>query len=147
MKEQNDSIHIRFTAYITAAIRNRRIKYLAQRNKHNWQEIGQIDLQENLHVNFDEQFHSYLSEQSAFLLDDWEHIQEFVEMVENRRLSRALNCLKERDRKIIFARLFGEQSFVEIGTMFDMKPKQAEMTYYYVLRKLRRELEAKRDEF
>lgn len=147
MKEQNDSIHIRFTAYVAAAIRNRRIKYLAQRNKYNWLEIEQIDLQKSLHVNFDEQVHSYLCERSSFLMDDWERVEDFMEQIEDRGLARALNCLKERDRKILFARLFGEQSFIELGTMFDMKPKQAEMAYYYVIRKLRREMEAKKDEF
>ena len=147
MKEINDSIHIRFTAYVAAAIRNKRIKYLAQRDKHNWLEIEQIDLQERLYVNFDEQVHSYLCEPSAFLMDDWEYIEEFMEHVEDRRLVRALNYLKERDRKILFARLFGEQSFIELGTMFDMTPKQVERAYYYVLRKLRRKMEAESDEF
>lgn len=34
----------------------------------------------------------------------------------------------------------------ELGKQFQMEPKQAEMAYYYVLRKLRKELNGK-DEF
>lgn len=30
---------------------------------------------------------------------------------------------------------------MELGEKFGMKPKQAEMAYYYVIRKLRKELE------
>lgn len=48
----------------------------------------------------------------------------------------------------LFARVFGELTFEELGEKFDMKPKQAEMAFYYILRKLRKELEVSgKDEF
>ena len=48
----------------------------------------------------------------------------------------------------MFARVFGELTFAELGEKFEMQPKQAEMAYYYVIRKLRKELEVNhKDEF
>lgn len=44
-------------------------------------------------------------------------------------------------------KLFGELSFDELGTMVGLQPKQAEMAYFYTIRKLRKELGAKKDEF
>lgn len=68
-------------------------------------------------------------------------------MLESEKLFRAVNRLKERERKLLFARVFGELTFAELGSKFGMKPKQAEMAYYYVIRKLRKELEVRNGEF
>lgn len=46
----------------------------------------------------------------------------------------------------MFARVYGELTFAQLGERFHMEPKQAEMAYYYVLRKLRKEMGGK-DEF
>lgn len=67
-------------------------------------------------------------------------------LLESDRLVKAINRLKDRDRTLLFARVYGELTFAELGKQFQMEPKQAEMAYYYVLRKLRKELNGK-DEF
>ena len=59
----------------------------------------------------------------------------------------ALYGLKEKHKKILFARLFGELTFQQIGEKFGMTEKQAEAVYFYVITKLRKEMEGKRDEF
>ena len=87
------------------------------------------------------QFHDYIGEQTAFVLHDWERFEELLVMLESEKLLKAIDKLKERDRRLLFARVFGELTFTELGEKFDMKPKQAEMAYYYVIRKLRKELE------
>ena len=48
--------------------------------------------------------------------------------------------MKDRDRELLFARVYGGLAFAELGERFRMEPKQAEMAYYYVLRKLRKEM-------
>lgn len=62
-------------------------------------------------------------------------------LLDSEKLLRAINRLKERDRKMLFARVFGELTFVQIGEIVDMEPKQAEARFYYILRKLKKELE------
>ena len=90
---------------------------------------------------------SYQVEQSAFIVMDWERFEEFITTLESRGLFHALDGLKERHKKILFARLFGELTFREIGEKFGMTEKQAEAVYFYIITKLRKEMEGKRDEF
>lgn len=87
-KKQTGSVQNRFTAYLMAAVANKRISYMEQRNRQ-----------------------------------------------------------KERERGILFARVFGELNFVELGEKFGMEPKQAEMAYYYIVRKLRKGMGVRKDEF
>lgn len=47
----------------------------------------------------------------------------------------------------MFARVFGELDFAELGEKFGMEPKQAEMAYYYIIRKLRKGMGVRKDEF
>lgn len=64
---------------------------------------------------------------------------------DNSKLVKALANLNRKEKNVIFARIIGELSFKEIGAMLNLKPKQAEMLYYYVLRKLRKELKNKNE--
>ena len=147
MSEETKDIQNRFTAYLNRAIRNRKLNYIEQRSRHILSFSEDIDASKKGHLDFEEQFYSYLGEQTAFLFRDWKRIQEFMELVENRKLVKALGRLKERDRELLFAKIFGELSFVEMGELFHLEPKQAERAYYYVLRRLRQELGVRRDEF
>ena len=71
-----------------------------------------------------------------------------MKLLESKKLMKALSRLKEYERRLLFARVFGELTFEELGEKFDMKPKQAEMAFYYILRKVRKEMEVSReDEF
>ena len=113
-------------------------KYLLQR------ETVLEDQEIKRYLDFEKQYQNYLGEQEDFVLEDWEKFREFMLVLESDNLMRALNKLKEREHKLLFARVFGEMTFEELGRKFGMKPKQAEMSYYYILRKLRKELEVKK---
>lgn len=134
-----DSVQNRFTAYLVAAVTNKRIRYMEKKKKN--QEIIQTDLLENSYLDFEFQYHEYIGEKMEFIHQDWEKFDELLTLLENEKLWKALEQLKERERRILFARVFAEFTFEELGERFDMKPKQAEMAYYYVIRKLRKELE------
>ena len=101
----------------------------------------QIELLEKNYLDFDMQYHDYIGDQTSFVFRDWERFEELLVLLESETLLKAIDRLKNRDRRILFARVFGELTFVELGEKFGMKPKQAEMAYYYVIRKLRKELE------
>ena len=144
MKEQyTESVQNRFTAYLTAAVRNQRMRYMERKRRLQEQESAQTDLQEKHYLDFDRQYRDYLGEQTEFIMEDWERVQEFLVRLESEKLLKAVSRLKERERKLLFARVFGELTFTELGEKFGMKTKQAEMAYYYVLRKLRREMNGK----
>lgn len=145
MKEKyTDSVQNRFTAYLVAAVTNKRIHYMKYKMRLQEQEFLQVDLQEKHYLDFDRQYHDYIGEQTEFIMEDWERFQNLLILLESEKLMKAVNRLKERERKLLFARVFGEFTFTELGDKFGMKPKQAEMAYYYVIRKLRKELEVNR---
>lgn len=145
MKRQNtDSVQNRFTAYLIAAVVHQRMRYMEKKKLLLQRELILADQEIKKYLNFEKQYQSFLGEQRGFLLEDWEKFCEFVFALESDNLIRALNKLRDREHKLLFARVFGEMTFEELGKKFDMKPKQAEMSYYYILRKLRKELEVKK---
>lgn len=113
--EINELIHIRFTAYLVTAINNKRIRYIKNQYKIICRETA---LDEELGTNFEEQFSDYTKGQTDFIFEDWERIDDFLQMMENPKLSKAIKGLKERERRLIFARLFGQMSYKELGLLF-----------------------------
>ncbi len=142
-KKRTDSVQNRFTAYLVAALGNKRISYIKRKIRQHEREQAQVDFLEKSHTDFDAQFHAYMMEKTATASGDWEILRELRALAESERLIKALGRLKERDRGILFARVFEELTFSELGEKFRLEPKQAEMAYYYILRKLRKELEGK----
>ena len=149
MKNQHtESLQNRFSAYLVAAVTNKRIRYMEKKKQLQLQETVQPDLEIKKYLDFDDQYRDFVGQQTEFILEDWERFREFMELLESEKLMKVLSKLKEHERKLLFARVFGELTFEELGEKFDMKPKQAEMAFYYILRKVRREMEVKgTDEF
>lgn len=145
MKRHNtDSVQNRFTAYLISALVHRRMRYMEKQKYLLQRETVLEDQEIKRYLDFEKQYQNFLGEQEDFVLEDWEKFREFMLVLESDNLMRALNKLKEREHKLLFARVFGEMTFEELGRKFGMKPKQAEMSYYYILRKLRKELEVKK---
>ena len=65
--------------------------------------------------------------------------------IDSIQLAKCINRLKDRERRILFARVFGELDFTELGRKFGLEPKQAEMAYYYIIRKLCKEMGVRKD--
>ncbi len=146
-KKSRDTIQNRFTAYLVAAVTNQRIHYMERKKFLKEVEAAQPDILEKKYLDFEEQYHGYIGEQTEFIMENWERFEELMVMLESEKLFKAVNRLKEHERMLLFARIFGELTFAELGKKFGMKPKQAEMAYFYIIRKLRKGLEAKKDEF
>ena len=141
MKEKHtDSVQNRFTAYLVVAVENTRKKYWNQKFKLQGMEMVGEDVLEWNYTDFDEQYHTHVREHTDFIFQDWQRYRELLDQLENDRLAKIISHLKERDREILFARVYGGLTFAQIGERLQMKPKQAEMAYYYVLRKLRKEM-------
>ncbi len=144
MKEkQTDSVQNRFTAYLVAAVGNTRKKYWERKYRLQGMDLAQEDLLERNYTDFDEQYRAYINEHTDFIFRDWQRYGELLARLESDHLAKAISRLKGRDREILFARVYGELTFAELGERFHMEAKQAEMAYYYVLRKLRKEMNGK----
>ncbi len=146
--KHKESLQNRFSAYLVAAVTNKRIRYMEKKKQLQLRETTQPDLEIKKYLDFDDQYRDFVGQQTEFILEDWERFREFMELLESEKLMKVLSKLKEHERKMLFARVFGELTFEELGEKFDMKPKQAEMAFYYILRKIRKEMEvSRRDEF
>ena len=146
--KKTETLQNRFSAYLVAAVTNKRMRYLEKEKQLLFQETVQPDLEFKKYLDFDVQYREFLNEQTALILEDWERFREFMELMESKKLMKVLSRLKEHERRLLFARVFGELTFEELGEKFDMKPKQAEMAFYYILRKVRKEMEVNgKDEF
>ena len=146
-EQQNDSVQSRFTAYLVVAVANRRKRYLENKHRMSEQEVVHQDLLELSYVNFDLQYHTYVSERESLITEKWADLEVLTELLQTPKLIALVKGLKEKERKILYAKVFGELSFQELGQMFHKTPRQMEMTYYYILRKLRKGLEGSKDEF
>lgn len=147
MDRYTDTTQNRFTAYLQRSVDNAKATYLAKKRKIQSKEINAEDQFYKNYMDFESQFHEYQYEQTAFIVLDWRRFEELISMLDNKRLVRFLQELKEKHKQILFARLFGDLSFEEIGEKFGITAKQAENVYFYIITKLRNELEGKRDEF
>ena len=98
-------------------------------------------------MDFDAQYHAYIAEQSLLsYFGDGEEWEDMLE-IDSVRLAKCIDRLNSWERKILFARVFGELDFKEFGMKFGMEARQAEMAYYYIIRKLRKGMGVRKDEF
>ena len=146
-KQQKDSVQNRFTAYVVVALANRRKRYLEKKHRTLEREVVHEELSDKGYVNFDVQYHAYVSDREALITENWTDLDTLTELLQTPRLITLIRGLKEKERKILYARVYGELSFQELGQIFHKTPHVMEMNYYYILRKLRKGLEEGKDEF
>ena len=136
MREQNDGtledniLHNRFTAYLVAAIRNRKINYLRQKLR-----LQALDLSIEIQAQF-----------ITLPMDD-EPLTglSVIEQLENFRLQQALQQIKEHELYILFARALHGKSFAEIALELGMKLKTVTSIYYRLIERLREKLRGDRE--
>lgn len=145
-EQQSDYVQGRFTAYLVVAVSNRRMRYLERKHRLIEKEVVHPDLLELGYVSFEHQYRAYISEKEALVTENWMDPERLAKLLQDPQLMYLIKRLKEKERKILFAKVFGELSFQELGAMFHKTPRQAEMAYYYILRKLRKEMEGRENE-
>lgn len=146
-KQQKDSVQSRFTAYVEAALENRRMRYMEKKRRTMEWEVVHEELLDKGYVNFDVQYHAYVSDREALITENWTDLDTLTELLKTPQLITLIRGLKEKERKILYARVYGELSFQELEQIFHKTPHVMEMNYYYILRKLRKGLEEGKDEF
>ncbi len=110
-----------FSAYVKRAVYRHRVNYLALKSKVSCHET------------------------SLDFLDKLPGISYDISYVELDALRRALQDIKEKERRIILAHIVGEKSFVEIALELDMTYKAVTGLYYRVMEKLRKYMEGGTD--
>lgn len=144
--KKNSNIQNRFTAYLVAAVQHTKIKYCEKKTTTRQHGLAFTESVTCNYTDFDREFERYMSEQYCTHYKDLDRMQDLLWILEGGKLMKVLQKLKERERQILFGRLFGELSFQDIGEELGLTPKQAEQAYFYVVRKLRKELGVKNNE-
>ena len=137
-KKYNESIQNIFTAYLVTALDNRKKSYYEQKGRTANSEYLFPNSIEKGTVEFEKQFLEYLKDCEVKFTKDWNYMNRILSLIENEKLLVEIKKLSKKEQTILLARIFGELSFKEIGEKLNISAKQAEMSYYYVLRKLRK---------
>ena len=72
-------------------------------------------------------------------------LEQIISLTQGQKMIYAIACLKDREKALIFGRVFEELEFEELGKRHGISGKQAEMAYYYVIRKIRKRMEGTKD--
>lgn len=144
--EQGSSVQNRFTAYLVTAVKNKRISYMEKKHQQMEFETERLGILERSYTDFEQEYRQYKLEHLPWKYNETPSIEQLIRVLEEGKLIGAIIKLKKREQEILIARVFEELDFKEIGTRMEMSEKQAEMAYYYIIRKIRKELEGKRYE-
>lgn len=144
--EQGSSVQNRFTAYLVTAVKNKRISYMEKKHQQMEFETERLGILERSYTDFEQEYRKYKLEHLPWKYNAVPSIEQLIRVLEEGKLIGTILKLKKREQEILNARVFEELDFKEIGMRMEMSEKQAEMAYYYIIRKIRKELEGKRYE-
>lgn len=139
-KQKKNNVQNQFSAYLVTSIKHKRAWYMERKYRLQEREYISESILESSRSNFEDQFQEYLNDQVDSWPDQTDIIRAMLELAAGRKLLNAVNRLKDKELLLLAGRVYGRLSFSELGAMTGKTPKQAEMAYYYIIRKTRREL-------
>ncbi|WP_455616883.1 hypothetical protein [Eisenbergiella sp.] len=146
MREQKtQSLQNRFSAYVVAAVTNRRTRYLENKNRVKEREYAVIEMHDRTYTDFSEEFNKYVMDQIIQESGEISKQQKIISLTQEQKLISTIAGLKKREKALIFGRVFEELEFEELGKRHDISGKQAEMAYYYAIRKIRKQMGGRKD--
>ena len=98
-EQQKDSVQSRFTEYLVVAVANRRKRYLEKKHRTMEQEVVHQELLELGYVNFELQYHTYVSDREALITENWTDLDTLTELLKTPQLISLVKELKEKERK------------------------------------------------
>ena len=116
---ENEILQNQFTAYVSRAIRNRKLRYIINRDQKNSKELLFAQLEDFSTAEEDK----------------------IGELLEYEILRQALRQIKKKERVIVLARVVEEKSFREIAQEMNMTYKAVSNMYYRVMKRLREHME------
>ncbi|CUX25002.1 sigma-70 family RNA polymerase sigma factor [Clostridium sp. C105KSO13] len=150
MSEKNtytgSKVQNHFTAYLLEFIRGRRRSYLDKKIKQSEAEHAVEDM--NLldsGISFDELIEMQAKE--TMLMKEADGTFPRWEEMTDQRLVKAMMILREEELRFIYQHVFEERSFEEMSRMNNLSVDRAKGIYYYAIRKIRKVMGEKRDEF
>ena len=116
---ENEILQNQFTAYVSRAIHNRRLRYLVSLDRRCKRELPFSQHQD------------WLAAEDNHMDDIWEY----------ELLRQLLRQIRDKERAIVLARIVDEKSFAEISQEMNMSYKAVTNLYYRVMKRLKKHME------
>ena len=84
--------------------------------------------------------HLERKKREELLLNEAQGIYPEWNEMEDKRLIQAMHLLNEKEREVMYQRVFEERDFKEIGELNQMTEDQCKWMYYGAIRKIRRKM-------
>ena len=128
-----------FSAYLLASVQGRRKRYLEIQKKIQLAE-NNSDEQEYTEADLSMEEHLERKKREELLLNETQGIYPEWNEMEDKRLIQAMHLLNEKEREVMYQRVFEERDFKEIGELNQMTEDQCKWMYYGAIRKIRRKM-------
>ena len=124
-----------FSAYLLASVQGRRKRYLEIQKKIQLAE-NNSDEQEYTEADLSMEEHLERKKREELLLNETQGIYPEWNEMEDKRLIQAMHLLNEKEREVMYQRVFEERDFKEIGELNQMTEDQCKGMYYGAIRKI-----------
>lgn len=138
---ENDITKICFTKYLLVAIDRKKREYLEKSYAIQNKEVDMADQMEELFRSFEDGYAQYVNEQILSYLGKPQELRQFLTDILDENMVRAFMKLKNWELLVITERVFGQKSFREIGQRYQVEEKRVMSMYYYIRKKIRKEME------
>lgn len=128
-----------FSAYLLASVQGRRKRYLEMQKKIQLAE-NNSDEQEYTEADLSMEEHLERKKREQLLLNETQGIYPEWNEMEDKRLIQAMHLLNEKEREVMYQRVFEERDFKEIGELNQLTEDQCKWMYYGAIRKIRRKM-------
>lgn len=135
-----------FTAYLLEFIKGRRSSYLdkkirTEKNSFLMEEIAEIEERITIEeIQESQRREQLLLKESEGSFPDWSALAD-------QKLVKSLLMLSEEEKDLIYLHVFEERSFDDMSRITGLTSDRCKNIYYYAIRKIRKRMGAKRDEF
>lgn len=138
MKETNDKkIEFRFSKYVKTAIKRARRDYLMKEcEREAMEQLSGLEVVLNLEGSEAQEWNQ--PEEVKNVPWNAEKIRVYMDEQVSENLGNALHRLTDAELVVVFAKVYRECTFEEIGQVMGMKWQKAASVYYYALRKLKK---------
>lgn len=137
---EGKSIKYQFTKYVQVALERKRKAYLHKEYKRATEELFELEEQLNsIPILMEDSLRLRSLEREYQMPWDAKQIREYLLEQTGEEWKKYLSVLTDRELLILYAKVFREFNFTEIGSIMGLDKKRIAASYTYARKKMRRE--------
>lgn len=140
MGAKDENIKFLFTAYLNAALKHERKDYINRKAKEDIpMDMEKVGLEKQ--VEFEQNYEELLLKKLKEMPDVRKMPEKNMMEGYGAELEKAVLCLKELERMVLFLKVYFELTYKEIGELIGISDQKAAAVYHYARKKMKRRLE------